>query len=103
METEYCLIDSHAHIYGHEFHNDFSAMLDRAAVSGVSHIIVPGGDLESSREACKLATDFHQVYAAAGVHPHDAERVTERCYDIIKEMAAEHNKVVAIGEIGLDF
>jgi TatD DNase family protein len=103
MEAENSLIDSHAHIYGREFHNDFDEMLDRAADAGVSHIVVPGGDLESSREACALAARFARIYPAIGVHPHDADRVTDKCYDILGEMAEANPKVVAIGEIGLDF
>ncbi|HTY20679.1 MAG TPA: TatD family hydrolase, partial [Geobacteraceae bacterium] len=97
------LIDSHAHIYGREFHNDFEEMLERASKAGVSHIVVPGGDLETSREACELAGRFPQIYSAIGVHPHDAERVSDKCFAIIREMAETNPKVVAIGEIGLDF
>jgi TatD DNase family protein len=103
MDAEPFLIDSHAHIYGREFHEEFAAMLERAAQAGVSHIVVPGGDLESSREACALAACYDQVYCAVGVHPHDAMRVTDKCYAIFKEMATGNPKVVAIGEIGLDF
>lgn len=103
METEQFLIDSHAHIYGHEFHDDFTAMLERAVQAGISHIVVPGGDLESSREAVELASRYDQIYCAVGVHPHDATRVTDKCYAIFREMAADNPKVVAIGEIGLDF
>lgn len=103
MDTETLLIDSHAHIYGREFHDDFAAMLERAVQAGVSNIVVPGGDLESSREACELAARYNQIYCAVGVHPHDAMRVTDKCYDIFREMAADNAKVVAIGEIGLDF
>jgi TatD DNase family protein len=97
------LIDSHAHIYGREFHDDFAAMLDRAKQAGVSHMIVPGGDLESSREACELAARYAPIFCAIGVHPHDAMRVTDKCFTIFREMAAASPKVVAIGEIGLDF
>jgi TatD DNase family protein len=103
MDAETFLIDSHAHIYGREFHDDFSAMLERSVQAGVSHIIVPGGDLESSREACELAARHDRIYCAVGVHPHDAMRVTDKCYDIFREMAAGNPKVVAVGEIGLDF
>ncbi len=103
MTADALLIDSHAHIYGREFHDDFAAMLERAAQAGVAQIIVPGGDLESSREACDLAIRHEMIYCAVGVHPHDATRVTDRCYDIFREMAAGNPKVVAIGEIGLDF
>ncbi len=103
MNGKTTFIDSHAHIYGHEFREDFAEMLERATAAGVSHIIVPGGDLESSRAACELAANHEQIYCAVGVHPHDAERVTDKCYAIIKEMAVANQKVVAIGEIGLDF
>ncbi len=103
MDAESFLIDSHAHIYGHEFTDDFAAVLERAGESGVSQIVVPGGDLESSREARDLAGRYEQIYCAVGVHPHDAMRVTDKCYAIFREMAAGNPKVVAIGEIGLDF
>jgi len=103
MDAEPFLIDSHAHIYGREFHEDFAAMLERAAQAGVSHIVIPGGDLESSMEASDLAARYDRLYCAVGVHPHDAMRVTDKCYDKIREMAAGNPKVVAIGEIGLDF
>jgi TatD DNase family protein len=103
MNVSPFLIDSHAHIYGREFHDDFTAMLERAEQAGVSHMIVPGGDLESSREACELAAGNAQVFCAVGVHPHDAMRVTDKCFTIFRVMAAENPKVVAIGEIGLDF
>lgn len=97
------LIDSHAHIDGREFAADFDEMLQRAADAGVNEIIVVGADLESSRAACELAGQHPNLYAAVGIHPHDAGRVTEKCYDLIREMASGNPKVVAIGEIGLDF
>jgi TatD DNase family protein len=103
MSVEPFLIDSHTHIYGREFHDDFAEMLDRAEQAGVSHMVVPGGDLESSREACELAAGYDPIFAAIGVHPHDAMRVTDKCFTIFREMAAANPKVVAIGEIGLDF
>lgn len=103
LETGISLIDSHAHIYGREFNDDFPAMLDRAVQAGVSHIVVPGGDLESSREACEISARYSRIYPAIGVHPHDAERVGDKCYGIIRELVKAFPKVVAIGEIGLDF
>ncbi|HEX8960382.1 MAG TPA: TatD family hydrolase [Geobacteraceae bacterium] len=97
------LIDTHAHIDGRDFQPDFSAMLERAREAGLSHIITVGADLESSRAALRLAEEHDHIFCAVGIHPHDAERVTERCYAEIRDMAAGHGKVVAIGEIGLDF
>ncbi|MBT0653888.1 TatD family hydrolase [Geomobilimonas luticola] len=103
MTADVTLIDSHAHIYGKEFHADFAEMLQRAADAGVSHIITVGADLESSRQACDLATSYEQIHCAVGIHPHDADRVTDKCYEVVRELATQHPKVVAIGEIGLDF
>jgi TatD DNase family protein len=103
VNKDVTLIDSHAHIYGHEFASDFDAMLERAGQAGLSHIVTVGADLESSRAAVELATNYDHIYAAVGIHPHDAERVTEKCYDIVRDLALENPKVRAIGEIGLDF
>ena len=97
------LIDTHAHIDGHDFRTDFQEMLKRSAEAGVSRIVTVGADIESSRAAVCLAQQYDHIHAAVGVHPHDALRVTEKCYQVIKEMAASTGKVVAIGEIGLDF
>lgn len=97
------LIDSHAHIYGNEYAADFEEMMGRAAEAGVGTIVAVGADLESSREALALAGSRENVYCSVGIHPHDADRVTERCYELVREMALSSPKVVAIGEIGLDF
>ncbi|WP_026842695.1 TatD family hydrolase [Citrifermentans bremense] len=97
------LIDSHAHIYGKEYAADFEEMMERAAEAGVGTIVAVGADLESSQEALALAGARENVYCSVGIHPHDADRVTERCYELVREMALSSPKVVAIGEIGLDF
>ena len=97
------LIDSHAHIYYHDFVADFDDMLKRAEDAGVSAILVVGTDIESSREAVQLADKYPQLYAAVGIHPHDAARVSDACYEVIRALAVSSSKVVAIGEIGLDF
>ena len=97
------LIDSHAHIYYRDYAGDFDSMLKRAEDAGVSAIVVVGTDIESSLESVELAEKHPQLYAAVGVHPHDAGRVTEACYNIIRSLADASKKVVAIGEIGLDF
>jgi TatD DNase family protein len=66
-------------------------------------MLVVGTDIESSRESVELAEKYPQLYAAVGVHPHDAGRVTDACYGVIRNLALSSSKVVAIGEIGLDF
>ena len=97
------LIDSHAHIYYRDYAGDFDDMLKRAEDCGVAAILVVGTDIESSRETVELAEKHPQLYASVGIHPHDAGRVTDACYGIIRTLALSSNKVVAIGEIGLDF
>ena len=97
-----CLTDSHAHIYGNEYSADFSEMLARAAAAGVTTIIAVGADLESSRLALELAETHDNIYAAVGIHPHDASGVDAADYAAI-EALADSRRVVAIGEIGLDF
>jgi len=103
MSGTISLFDTHAHIDGKDFLPDFDAMLQRAEAAGVSRIIAIGGDIESSRRACDLARVHDGIFSSVGVHPHDAARVTENCYDIIRRLAVENPKNVAIGEIGLDF
>jgi TatD DNase family protein len=103
MSTTPILIDSHAHIYYRDYAGDFDEMLQRASDAGVQAMLVVGTDIESSRESVELAEKYPQLYAAVGVHPHDAAQVTDTCYDVIRELALSSPKVVAIGEIGLDF
>jgi len=103
MTQQAVLIDSHAHIYYRDYDADFEEMLQRATDAGVAAILVVGTDIESSRESVALAEKYPQMYAAVGIHPHDAGAVTEECYQTIRELALSSSKVVAIGEIGLDF
>jgi len=103
MNNDIKLIDSHAHIYYRDYSGDFGEMLQRASDAGVGAMLVVGTDIESSRECVELAEKYPQLYAAVGIHPHDAGRVTDACYDVIRDMALATPKVVAIGEIGLDF
>lgn len=97
------LVDSHAHIHGKEFSEDFDLMMKRAETAGVKTIITVGADLESSIAAVKLAERYENIYCAVGVHPHDAAGVDENSYRQIAELPVRSSKVVAIGEIGLDF
>lgn len=97
------IIDSHCHIYGEEFALEFEQLLERAAEAGVNTMLAVGADLESSNQACDLAERHDQIYCSVGIHPHDADGVTEESYRQIRELALTRRKVVAIGEIGLDF
>ena len=96
------LIDSHAHIQLDKFDADRGAVLERAQEAGVHAIMVIGFDLETSRGAIALAEKYNQVYATIGMHPHDAKDLHDETIHIFHELAA-HPKVVALGEMGLDY
>ncbi len=96
------MIDTHAHLNLKQFDKDRSRIIEYAFANGVEKIINVGLDLKSSEESIRLADEHEQIYAAVGFHPHDAKNLTDQSLDRIAK-AAEHEKVVAIGEIGLDF
>lgn len=99
MET---LIDTHAHLDDQAFGADLEAVIRRAQAAGVARIITVGTDVPSSRTAVSLAERYTIVYAAVGIHPHEAKTFSERALKDLRALAA-HPKVVAIGETGLDF
>jgi len=96
------LIDSHAHLNFPQFDADREAVIARARKAGLVAILNVGTDLASSRTAVKLAEKYDFLYAAVGVHPHDARTLTPTVLDELRRLA-RHPKVVAIGEIGLDY
>ncbi|HPD56142.1 MAG TPA: TatD family hydrolase [Smithellaceae bacterium] len=96
------LIDAHAHLEMKEFDADREAVLGRAAAAGVDYIITVGTDIKLSQKALSLASSYQNVFATVGIHPHEADTATQENLDIIAKMAL-HQKVVAYGEIGLDF
>lgn len=96
------LIDTHAHLDHPRFQDDLEQVLRRAEQAGVGTIVTIGAHLASSERAVQLAEMFSSVYATVGVHPHDASGWNEQTYDRLKRLA-EHPKVVAIGEMGLDY
>jgi TatD DNase family protein len=95
-------IDSHAHIFFEEYQADVDDVLKRAIDAGVEAIVVPGTTLETSLEAVRLAESHPNVYACVGIHPHEASKATPRVLEEIEAVSASA-RVVAIGEIGLDF
>jgi TatD DNase family protein len=96
------LVDTHAHLDDKRFDADRDDVVTRAIEAGVAFIINPGVDLGSSRAAVELAEKHDCVYAAVGVHPHEAAGFTGSALEELRRLAA-HDKVVAIGEIGLDY
>jgi len=96
------LIDSHAHLDMKDFEEDLTAVLTRALKAGVHRIITVGIDLPSSRRAVRLAEDYPFLFATVGCHPHNADKISRDDLDQMVELAS-NPKVVAWGEIGLDF
>ena len=96
------LIDSHAHVHFPHFDADRDAVIERARQAGLVAIVDIGTDLASSRAALALAEQQDFIYATVGVHPHDAKTVDQKVLDELRSLA-RHPKVVAIGEIGLDY
>ncbi|MFC1847330.1 TatD family hydrolase [Chloroflexota bacterium] len=96
------IVDTHAHLDMAEFNEDRNEVIARAVDSGVNTIITVGIDLESSIKASKLATEHPEIFASTGFHPHEADGVKEEDIAGLAKIA-DHPKVVAIGEAGLDF
>ena len=96
------LIDSHAHLEMKEFDNDRNEVIERAKLAGVDFIVTVGTNLRLSRKAVSLAGQYENIYATIGVHPHDVAKIGNKTYDDLKELACQ-KKIVAYGEIGLDF
>lgn len=97
------MVDSHCHLQDPAFDIDRSAVMERAVEAGIVRILVPGYDLASSRTAISLAeAQPGLIDAAVGVHPHFAAAPSVADWDELALLAA-HPRVVAVGEIGLDF
>lgn len=98
------LIDSHAHIDVAEFDADREAMLERARAAGVGTILAIGNgpEIEKLGAAVPYAERHEWIYAAAGIHPHEARHATEAHYAELDRLA-RHPRVIAWGEIGLDY
>ena len=96
------MIDTHCHINFGAYDEDRQQVIERAAKAGVTRIINPGVDEDSSRAGIVLSAQYESIYAAVGLHPNSTTDWEDSQEEIFAEMARE-NKVVAIGEIGLDY
>jgi TatD DNase family protein len=95
-------VDTHAHLHFPQFADDLPAVLARARAAGVRRLVTVGTDVDGSRAAMALARNEPDVWATVGIHPHDAAAGDEAALTEIARLSAEP-RVVAIGEIGLDF
>lgn len=97
------LFDTHAHYDSNQFKADRMEVLAALPQAGVGLVVNPGCDLATSRTAVELAETFPHVYAAVGVHPGDCADWQDSWLSELEQLAREHQKVRAIGEIGLDY
>ena len=96
------IIDTHAHLFFDDIKKEITEVVERAIEQGVVKIIVPALDLKTSEEILKLSEEHEIIYAAIGLHPSDVKDADIKDIKTLEEFSA-HEKVVAIGEIGLDY
>lgn len=99
------LFDSHCHLDDEKFEEDRQAVIEKIFSSGVSRLISAGYSLESSKRALELANTYSQIYTVSGISPNDIPENVEKIQEEINEIEklAKNEKVVGIGEIGLDY
>lgn len=95
-------VDTHAHLFYQNFIDDIDEVVERAELQGVKNIIIPSTDLKTADQTIELCEKYDGVYGAVGIHPHDTKDFEDSLLPRIQELAA-HKKIVAIGEIGLDY
>ena len=96
------LTDTHCHLYYEELCNDLSQVIQRANNLGVTRFICVGTNIEDSKKCLSISEDNNNIFATAGVHPHDSKNVSESYIDDIYKIIDNKN-MIAIGEIGLDY
>ncbi len=95
-------IDTHAHLFFENYKDDIDEVILRAKENKVDFIIIPATDLKTAKEAILLSEKYENIYATVGVHPHDTKGWDDSLIPQIENLS-KHPKVVAIGEIGLDY
>lgn len=96
------MIDSHCHLDSREYTGQVDSFVAQAKSAGVNTLVSIGADLDSSERAVAITDKFDSVYATVGVHPHDAKTLNDSVLKRLRELT-KNKKVVAIGEIGLDY
>ena len=95
-------IDTHAHLFYPNFEGELDEIISRAKDSRVDYILVPATDLKTAEQVINLTKKYEIVYGAVGVHPHDTKDWDSSLIPKIEELTKQE-KIVAIGEIGLDY
>ena len=102
LPTGTTVIDTHCHLDMISSETDMETTVNRAVAAGVAPIITVGIDLESSRKAVRLSNLYSDVFATVGIHPHNVQNVDDNTYNELERLSTA-SKVVAYGEIGLDY
>ncbi len=97
------MFDSHCHLTDGRFDEDRAAVLDVASDAGVTRVVTVASDLEDARAAAELAGGHPALWSTAGIHPHEVSEAGDADLAEVRELAATHASVVAIGETGLDY
>ena len=95
-------IDTHSHLFYPNFTEDIDEVIERAKQNGVEFVVVPATDIETSKQVIDLCDKYDMVYGTVGVHPHETKDWNDNIIEQIHQLA-QHKKIVAIGEIGLDY
>jgi len=96
------LVDTHCHLDFPDFEPDRDQVIQRSKTEGIEYLINIGSSLKGSRDSLALSRAYNFIYATVGLHPHEADKADKETCDIISELAKQE-KVVAIGETGLDY
>lgn len=96
------IFETHAHYDDKRYNNDRNEILQNCYKNGITKIVNIGADMKSSKNSVELSQKYDFVYATVGVHPHDVKNMSQNDIDTLKKMS-KNDKVVAIGEIGLDY
>ena len=96
------LIDTHSHIYYDKYKDDLSEVINRATANNICNIICVGVDIDSSKKSIEISEEYAMIYSTAGYHPHESKDAEKMYLDQLQDLLA-HPKVVALGEIGLDY
>ena len=95
-------VDTHCHLFWDDFQADLPAVVERAKQAGVVRVLIPATDFATFEQAVSIAERFEGIFLAVGIHPHDAGKASAEYVRDLQALAA-HPRVVAIGEIGLDY
>mgnify|MGYP006188829229 CR=1 FL=1 len=96
------LVDTHSHIYYNEYKHDLSDIISDAEQNGVERIICVGTDIKTSYESIRIANKYNNIFCTVGCHPHDSSKMKDGYIYELEEMCKDQ-KVVGIGETGLDY